>query len=103
MHIPHVCFHLSKVFIGFGLLDKRSFVRLHLFQALIREKCITPLARGFRHMVLREPVDQINVCSQKVRDARHSLEDEFAVMHHELQVECGKCPAGFAWTGCLAI
>jgi len=103
MHIPNVCLYLPQVFIGFGLLDKSLFVSLHTFEALIREKCVAFPSRGFRHMVLREPVDQVDIRSQKIPDARHLLDNEIAVMHHELQIESGNGPACLARTGCLAI
>ena len=103
MHIPNVCLYLPQVFIGFGLLDKRGFVRLHMFQALIREERIAPPARGFGHMVLREPVDQVDIRSQEVLDARYLTDNEFAVMHHELQVERGESFARSAWTRCPGV
>ena len=53
MHIHNIRFHLSEVFIGFGLLDKRGFIRLHTLQAMIREKRVAIPTRGFRDVVLR--------------------------------------------------
>jgi hypothetical protein len=52
MHISHVLFHIPEMFIGSGLLDKRGFIRLHTFQAMIREKRVALPTRGFRDVVL---------------------------------------------------
>jgi hypothetical protein len=84
MHIHDVCFDSPEMFIGFGLLDESGFVSLHPCQALIREKRIPSPARGFRNMVLREPVKQIDIRSQEMLDARHLADNEITVMHHEL-------------------
>src|SRR4030095_15811828 len=103
MHIPDVDFHLSKMFIGFSLLDKRGFICLRMFQALMREKYITPPAHRFRHMILRESVDEIDITPQHILDACHLLDDEIAVMHHKLQIEGGNGSACLTSTGCPAV
>jgi hypothetical protein len=76
MHIRDVCFNLSKMFIGFDLLDKSFFVSLHVIQSLIREKRITLPAHRFSDVILREPVDQVYVRPQQILDARHMLDNE---------------------------
>jgi len=83
MHIPDVCFDIPQMFIGFGLLDKRGFIRLYAFQALIREKCIASPAHRLEYMILTELMDQIDVCTHQIPAARHLLDDEIAVMQNK--------------------
>ena len=103
MHISHVRFHLSEVFIRFGLLDKRGFVRLQMFHSLVREQCIALPARGFRDMVLGKPVDEIDIRPQQVLDPRHLLNNEIAVMQDEFQIQGGDGLASQTGTICLLV
>ena len=103
MHISYVGLHLPQVLIRFGLSHENGLVRVQALQDLIREKSVTLPARGFCHMVFRQPVDQVDICSQQVTDACHLLHQEFAVVQQELKVKSGECTASPAGTRCLAI
>jgi len=83
VHIPYVGLYFPEMFIGFGLLDKSLLISLHMFQSLIREERLALPTSGLSYVILREPVDQVDIRSQEMPDARHLLNNEFAVMQHE--------------------
>src|ERR1041384_2136440 len=89
--------------IGLRLLNEGSFIGLHAFEHWIRKERISLPSRGFGDMVLREPMDQIDVRSQEVADASDLLNDEAAVVHHELEVKRRESLTCFAGTGRLAV
>ena len=103
MHIHAKDVHISQMLVGFTAFEKTIPAKLHSFQDLIRKERISSPARGFCHMILQESVDQIDICSQQIRDARHLLKDEISMMDHEFQIERGEGLARPAWTRCLAI
>ena len=103
MHIHYERFHLPKMLIGFGLLDKSLFVSLHTFEALICKERIPIPACGLSDVILREPVDEIDIRPQQILNARHLLDDEIPVMYHELQIKRGNGLARPARTSCPAV
>jgi len=69
MHIHDIGFDIAEMLVRFGLLDKSSFIHLCMFQALICEKGIALPAHGLSNMILREPMDEIDIGAQQILES----------------------------------
>src|SRR5688500_2291685 len=80
-------------------LDMRILkIELQMFKALLCEHHVPPPACGFGHMILKKPMDKVDIRADHFTNVAHFLDYIIAVMGDELQIKGWDMAAGVAGT-----